>query len=155
MDEIKRILKHKEDSYKVLNVSEESSKEEIRKSYKKLAVKIHPDRNSHPNASEAFIVLQNAYEDLTEGKPKYTQAHEYRRGHRTGNTFTQEDLEHIMKWYTAMGGANYTFSYGSFNYGPSPFQQTFYRRRQSPQIEISNRIAVVLLVLLFVYSLLR
>ena len=51
------------DYYKVLEVNKQSSLEEIKKAYKKLAVKHHPDKGGNPehfkNISEAYQVLSN------------------------------------------------------------------------------------------------
>src|SRR5919202_324439 len=54
------------DLYKVLGVSKEASQEEIRRSYRKLARKHHPDANrDDPNAEERFKEIQHAYEILS------------------------------------------------------------------------------------------
>ncbi|KAI5134836.1 hypothetical protein NEAUS04_1362 [Nematocida ausubeli] len=151
MDEIERILSHKGNSHRVLNLPKECTKEDIRKSYKKLAVKVHPDRNSHPNASEAFIILQKAYEDLIEDRPRFAESHTYRSQH---NVHTHNDIEEIIKWYTSMGAQRYGFAYQSFNAGPY-FREAQYRRTHPQPIELSNRIAITILIMLFVYSLLR
>jgi molecular chaperone DnaJ len=54
------------DLYKVLGVSKEASQEEIRRSYRKLARKHHPDANrDDPKAEERFKEIQHAYEILS------------------------------------------------------------------------------------------
>ena len=40
--------------YDILGVSQSATKEEIRKSYRQLAAKYHPDRNSDASAPEQF-----------------------------------------------------------------------------------------------------
>lgn len=40
------------DYYKILGVQKESSKDDIKKAYKKLAMKYHPDRNTHLGEDE-------------------------------------------------------------------------------------------------------
>lgn len=55
----------KRDYYEVLVVSRSASEEEIKRSYRKLAVKYHPDKNPHdPHAEEKFKELGEAYDVL-------------------------------------------------------------------------------------------
>jgi molecular chaperone DnaJ len=56
-----------EDLYKVLGVSKKASDEEIKKAYRKLARKYHPDRNpDDPKAEERFKEVQGAYDVLSD-----------------------------------------------------------------------------------------
>ncbi len=48
------------DYYKVLGVSKEATKEEIRRAYKELAKKYHPDRNKDSGASDKFKEINEA-----------------------------------------------------------------------------------------------
>lgn len=48
-----RIRKCK-DYYEILNVSKDATDSDIKKSYKKLALQLHPDKNKAPGAAEAF-----------------------------------------------------------------------------------------------------
>ncbi|XP_055853058.1 ras guanine nucleotide exchange factor P [Episyrphus balteatus] len=56
------------DAYSILGVPANSSQEQIRKHYKKIAVLVHPDKNKQPGAEEAFKVLQRAFELIGEAE---------------------------------------------------------------------------------------
>ena len=61
----KRILKTK-DYYDILGVNKETTDEDIRRSYKKLAVRTHPDKNKSKNANEAFKKVNHAFTVLSD-----------------------------------------------------------------------------------------
>ncbi|HPD17413.1 MAG TPA: molecular chaperone DnaJ [Planctomycetota bacterium] len=67
----------KRDYYEVLGVSQEASADEIRRSFKKLALKNHPDRNpdNRKEAEERFKEIAEAYEVLSdpEKRRRYDQ----------------------------------------------------------------------------------
>ena len=59
------------DLYEELEIPRESTAEEIKKAYKKLAMKWHPDKNQHdPSATEKFQRISHAYSILSEPKKK-------------------------------------------------------------------------------------
>ena len=61
----------KKDYYEVLGVNRDASDEEIKKAYRKLAMKHHPDRNpDNPKAEEHFKEAKEAYETLSDGQKR-------------------------------------------------------------------------------------
>jgi len=59
--------------YETLGIPQNSSADEIKKAYRSLSLKLHPDRNKEPNAEEQYKSINEAYEtlsDVTE-KQKY------------------------------------------------------------------------------------
>lgn len=58
----------KKDYYKVLGVKRTATAEDIKKEYRKLAVKYHPDKNPDNNATEQFKEITEAYSVLNDVK---------------------------------------------------------------------------------------
>ncbi|ESO86660.1 hypothetical protein LOTGIDRAFT_128634 [Lottia gigantea] len=56
------------DYYQILGITKSSNEDEIKKAYKKMALKYHPDKNKSPGAEEKFKEIAEAYDVL--GDPK-------------------------------------------------------------------------------------
>ncbi|KAG1717635.1 uncharacterized protein EDB91DRAFT_1189883 [Suillus paluster] len=54
------------DLYKVLELSKHASEQDIRKAYKRLSRKYHPDKNTDPGAEDKFVDIAHAYEVLSD-----------------------------------------------------------------------------------------
>lgn len=65
----------KRDYYEVLGVAKTATAQEIKKAYRKLAMKLHPDRNKEADAEEKFKEINEAYEVLSDenNRRKYDQ----------------------------------------------------------------------------------
>ena len=55
-------MAEKRDYYEVLGLKKGASEDEIKKAFRKMAMKYHPDKNHDPDAEKKFIEIRNAYE---------------------------------------------------------------------------------------------
>jgi len=58
------------DYYKTLGISRNANEDEIKKAYRKMALKFHPDKNKTPGSEERFKDVAEAYEVLSDKKKK-------------------------------------------------------------------------------------
>lgn len=111
--------------YETLEVSENASHDEIKKAYRKLARKYHPDVNKSPEAEEKFKEINAAYEVLgdKEKKEQYDQFgdtmfggqnfHDFARGQGGANVDLNEILRQMFG--DAGGFRNGGFGSSGFN----------------------------------------
>jgi molecular chaperone DnaJ len=63
-------MAEKRDYYEVLGVPRNSSKDQIKDTYRKLAMQYHPDRNKSPEAEEKFKEISEAYAVLSDDEKR-------------------------------------------------------------------------------------
>jgi molecular chaperone DnaJ len=63
-------MAQKRDYYEVLGVPKESTKDQIKDAYRKLAMQYHPDRNKAPEAEEKFKEISEAYAVLSDDQKR-------------------------------------------------------------------------------------
>ncbi|GAU44441.1 hypothetical protein TSUD_400120 [Trifolium subterraneum] len=70
---IVREIKRKKNYYDILGLEKNCTVDDVRKSYRKLSLKVHPDKNKAPGAEEAFKSVSKAFQCLSneESKRKY------------------------------------------------------------------------------------
>jgi molecular chaperone DnaJ len=63
-------MSNKRDYYEVLGVQKNATKEEIKNTYRKLALQYHPDRNKSPGAEEKFKEISESYAVLSDDEKR-------------------------------------------------------------------------------------
>ena len=107
--------------YETLEINENASADEIKKAYRKLARKYHPDVNKDPQAEDKFKEINAAYEVLSnpEKKQQYDQHGDSMFGGQNFHDFARGqgsnvDLDEILR--QMFGGAG-GFGRGGFSQG--------------------------------------
>eukprot|EP00795_Rhopilema_esculentum_P013848 gene13848-4788_t len=102
------------DFYKILGLSRDATDREIKKAYRKLAMKWHPDKNpDDPSAAEKFQDLGAAYEVLSDPDKRRTYDQHGEEGVKKMGGF--EDSGGFDPFSSFFGG--FGFSFGSQNEG--------------------------------------
>jgi len=108
--------------YETLGVSENASADEIKRAYRKLARKYHPDINKDPGAEEKFKEINAAYEVLSdpEKKKQYDQFGDQIFGGHNFHDFARGqganvDLDEILR--NIFGGGGFGGFAGGFSSG--------------------------------------
>lgn len=123
----------KQDYYETLGVTKEATKDEIKKAYRKLALKYHPDKNKDKNAEEKFKEISEAYAVLYDDE-KRKMYDTY--GHAgIDQQYSQEDIFRNVDFGDIFRGMGFDFGFGGFD---DIFQQFFghrtgYTRRSRSQ----------------------
>jgi len=82
----------KTDYYQILGLEKKASDAEIKKAYRKLALKLHPDKNNAPKATDAFKKVSTAYACLNDAKKR-----EIYDEHGTEENFRQNYREYFRE----------------------------------------------------------
>lgn len=77
------------DYYKILGVSKSASAADIKRAYRKLSLKYHPDKNPAPDAATKFAEISVAYDVLSD--PDKREA--YNRGGEEAVKMQEQRLE--------------------------------------------------------------
>ncbi len=131
--------------YETLGVGENASADEIKKSYRKLARKYHPDINKDESAVEKFKEINAAYEVLSdpEKKAQYDQFGDQMFGGQNFHDFAQGqgggvDLDEILRQMFGGGGGGFGGGFGGAGGGFGGFG--------GPDLDMQARITVPFMV---------
>ena len=83
------------DYYKVLGLPNGSSKDKVKKAYRKLAMKYHPDRNISSDAQRIFIKINEAYAYLTDDQQEVDSSF---NTNAKKAKYTKQQHEKRMEW---------------------------------------------------------
>ncbi|MCC6621230.1 MAG: DnaJ domain-containing protein [Deltaproteobacteria bacterium] len=122
------------DYYKVLGVEKDASADDIKKAFRKLAMKDHPDRNQSPEAEAKFKEANEAYAVLSD--PDKRKQYDMFGADGFGQRFSQEDIFRgfdfgsmfdDLRAGAGKGGGGFDFSsiFGQFGGGGRKQQRGF------------------------------
>ena len=128
-------IKEFKDYYKILNVTESATQEDIKKSFRKLALELHPDHNpDDPGSEEKFKDVTEAYGVLSDLQKKQ-EYDRFRADHFAGRSssrfqYSQEDIFSSMfqgkNASDIFEELNREFSRSGFRSGNNFFQNVFF-----------------------------
>ncbi|KAD4178245.1 hypothetical protein E3N88_26836 [Mikania micrantha] len=116
--QVVRKIKRNSDYYEILGVGKSCSVEEVKKAYRKLSLKVHPDKNKAPGSEEAFKKVSKAFKCLSDDNSRrqydqtglvegdeYSQQYNGMRQRRTGhNVFDDNfDADEIFRSFFGQG----------------------------------------------------
>jgi len=84
--------------YKTLGLTSNASKSQIKRAYRKLAMKYHPDKNDTPQAQIIFIEINEAYSYLTDENNQQVKKPVVKNSSRKNSKISQEELNKRMEW---------------------------------------------------------
>ncbi|UCG37422.1 MAG: molecular chaperone DnaJ [Candidatus Bathyarchaeota archaeon] len=123
----------KRDYYEILSVPRDASKAQIKKAYRKLALKHHPDRNKSPKAEERFKEISEAYAVLSDDEKR-----------KQYDMFGHEGISSRYSWDDIFRGADFDSVFRDIGFGGfgSIFDMFFggrMRRRGGPKRGVDLR----------------
>ncbi|KPV64914.1 MAG: chaperone protein DnaJ [Candidatus Bathyarchaeota archaeon BA1] len=104
----------KRDYYEVLGVPRNASKEEIKRAYRQLALKYHPDRNKSPEAEEKFKEISEAYAVLSDDDKRIQY-----------DQFGYEGISGRYTWDDIFRGADFDSIFKDLGFGFGGFDTIF------------------------------
>jgi DnaJ-class molecular chaperone len=148
--------------YEILGVGQDASESEIKKAFRALSLKCHPDRNPDPGATTQFQYINEAYEILSDDEKRKQHDHELKFGQGNMNPFQGmdefNDINNIfnMMFGGGFGGIHKMHSMGEmngmpgvriFHNGPGGFHAEFstsFNNRPQPPPPINKIVEITL-----------
>ena len=145
----KELLK-KKDYYDILNIKKDANKDEIKRGYKKQAIKFHPDKNHSKLAEECFKKISEAYQCLSNPEKKsfydkYGNEEEFKQKYYQANhRYYQEEMDPFEAFNIFFGNGFYPHGHRHRHY--------YYSNDNHNNGEMQNRRTIFhLLPILFLF----
>ncbi len=134
--EVVQRIRRTRDYYQILGLSKNCTEDEVRKAYRKLSLKVHPDKNQASGAEEAFKAVSKAFQVLSDAElrgkydlhgPEEELSQQRVRRRHTGHG--------APVYYEDVFDANDIFNsfFGMHHQANGSFQRTHFVRTQVPQ----------------------
>jgi molecular chaperone DnaJ len=103
----------KRDYYEILGVDRNATKEEIKRAYRRLALKYHPDKNPDKEAAERFKEISEAYAVLYDDEKRRMYDMYGHAG--IDQQYTREDIFRGVDFDDIFRGMGFDFDFGGFD----------------------------------------
>ena len=147
-DKICKELMNKKDYYDILNISKDATPEQIKKGYKRQAIRFHPDKNHSKLSTECFKKISEAYQTLSDPEKKsfydkYGNEQEFKEKYfQRHHRYYQEEMDPFEAF-------NIFFGNGFFPGGRYHFRTDFEPNQGVNNINANSKL-IQLIPLLFV-----
>ncbi|XP_010504660.1 PREDICTED: chaperone protein dnaJ 49-like [Camelina sativa] len=167
---IVRKIKSKKDYYEILGLESNCSVDDVRKAYRKLSLKVHPDKNPAPGSEEAFKSVSKAFQCLSneDARKKYDvsgsdepiyqpRGSARSNGFNGGGYYYEDEFDPNEIFRAFFGGGGFggggmppaATQFRSFNFGATR-QRAANNNNQAPEAGFNGRILLQLLPVIFI-----
>uniref|UniRef100_A0A8C2ZH62 DnaJ heat shock protein family (Hsp40) member B12b n=1 Tax=Cyclopterus lumpus TaxID=8103 RepID=A0A8C2ZH62_CYCLU len=128
-------IKQCKDFYEILGVQADAPEDELKRSYRKLALKFHPDKNHAPGATEAFKAIGNAYAVLSNANKRqqydqYGEEKKHPSSHSPDNGNFEPDISPEDLFNMFFGGGYPSSNANVYTNGRMRYQRRGRREQQ-------------------------
>jgi curved DNA-binding protein CbpA len=127
--------------YQILGIELNSNESEIKKKYRELAMKYHPDKNHNTKSDEAFKMINLAYETLInkESREKYDEFLDKKnkkiKEKKKSSSYNMDSNSNFDSYNSFK---NYQKNYGHYNYNYNSYSENFHSKKSDNYKTKSN-----------------
>mmetsp|Transcript_17393 Transcript_17393/g.20872 ORF Transcript_17393/g.20872 Transcript_17393/m.20872 type:complete len:360 (-) Transcript_17393:398-1477(-) len=148
------------DYYEIFGVTKNAGEDEIKKAYRKLALKLHPDKNKAPRAEEAFKKVSKAFECLSNDDKRAVydrygseEPPQYRASSGRSERYYQEEEIDPFELFNMFFGGGIPQQQRRRTHQGARHQQHYQQQHHQQQFSVQNLLQMLPILLLFFFSL--